>query len=331
MRSLLDADYPTLEVIVVDDGSRDGTVEALRAAFSLVQVERVPRSRLRTRRVSRAYASPLDARLLVLDKEPGGRADALNTGLRFARYPLVCPVDPHVALDRDALARMAREFQTIPGTIACGAGTRIAPGERLAARAPAVARTPAHVAALAHDGGIGSAARCSRAEPVAVFSREAVVAAGGYADVGRRRGSRAGAAPAPPLLDAGRTYRIAALPRPAASIAPGRGVREPARRARRGALGAPRHAAAASLRVARLRRAAGADALVARAPAARARRGRLRGRRRRARCRDPALELVELVLLASAPLGLSLAAALLEQPPGSVLAGPLPTLAQPAR
>jgi hypothetical protein len=179
VRALLDATYPTLEVIVVDDGSQDGTIETLRRAFSLVQVDRVPRTRLRTERVIGAYASPLDARLLVLAKEPAGRADALNTGLRFARYPLVCPIDPRVTLDRDALVLLARPFQTDSTTIACGASTRIAvtsasPLARLEALARSRAALIARVAATRFGGALlGRGA-------IGIFSREIVVAAGGY-------------------------------------------------------------------------------------------------------------------------------------------------------
>jgi cellulose synthase/poly-beta-1,6-N-acetylglucosamine synthase-like glycosyltransferase len=336
VRSLLDSAYPALEVIVVDDGSRDGTIDALREAFSLVPVERVPRSRLRTRRVARAYASPLDPRLLVLDKEAGGRADALNTGLRFARYPLVCPVDPHVTLDRDALARMARAFQTSTETIACGAGTRIAQaGRSPLARLYSFVRLRDSLLWRVAAGRLGGPLLARDA--VAVFSREAVVAAGGYAS----------ATPGEDLelvlrlhrhqLDAGRRYRITALARPAASCAAPAGLRASRRQARDASRA--RTAALAAHRGMLLRRRYGplgrlvlpALALwsLVRRPlvlvvtccvVARAALGAI----------DLGLLLVELVLVASAPLGLSLAAALLEQParpPSRPVAAAPPVLA----
>jgi cellulose synthase/poly-beta-1,6-N-acetylglucosamine synthase-like glycosyltransferase len=320
VRSLLESDYPALEVIVVDDGSADGAIEALREAFSLVTVERVPRSRLRTRRVLRAYASALDARLLVLDKELGGRADALNTGLRFARYPLVCPVDPHVTLDRDALARMARAFQTSPETIVCGAATRIAQaGRSPLARLQSLGRSRDSLLWRAAAGRLGG--QLFARDTVAVFSREAVVAAGGYAPSTPGEDLELVLRLHRHLLDAGRRYRIVALPRPAASCAVTAGLRaaaqqsHDARRARGAALAAHR-----GMFLRRRYGLLGCLVLPALALWSLVRRplvlvvgcsmvaGAALG------TVDPGLTIVELVLLASAPLGLSLAAALLEHP-----------------
>ncbi|MEO9175463.1 MAG: glycosyltransferase family 2 protein [Gaiellales bacterium] len=167
VHALLGAAYPTLEVIVVDDGSQDGTIEALRQAFSLVQVDRVPRTRLRAGRVTAAYASPLDARLLVLDKAAAGRADSLNTGLRFARYPLVCPIDPRLTLDRDALVLLAGPFQANPQTIVCAASTRTS-----------LARTATSLVARVAAARFGGPLLARGA--IAMLSREIVVSAGGF-------------------------------------------------------------------------------------------------------------------------------------------------------
>jgi cellulose synthase/poly-beta-1,6-N-acetylglucosamine synthase-like glycosyltransferase len=166
VRELLDAAYPTLEVIVVNDGSQDGTFDALRHAFSLVEVERVPRARIASRLVLGVYASPLDQRLLVLDKQAGGRGDSVNAGLRFARFPLFCPVDSSMRLDRDALVRMARTFQTHPETVACRASTRIAARGSLLASMQRVGRLRALL--LGRLGSIG------------MLRRDTVVDAGGY-------------------------------------------------------------------------------------------------------------------------------------------------------
>jgi cellulose synthase/poly-beta-1,6-N-acetylglucosamine synthase-like glycosyltransferase len=179
VRALLDAGYPTLEVVVVDDGTEKGTLDALRRAFSLVQVERVPRANLASRLVLGVYASPQDARLLVLEKEAGSRADAINAGLRFARYPLFCPVDAGVTIDCDALVRMARTFQTHPETIACGASMRIADGGSLLASVQRVGRLRALL--LSRTGASRLGTPFLGCGPFGVFRRDMVVDAGGYA------------------------------------------------------------------------------------------------------------------------------------------------------
>jgi cellulose synthase/poly-beta-1,6-N-acetylglucosamine synthase-like glycosyltransferase len=90
IRALLASRYREFQVMVVNDGSTDGTLAALMEAFGLVPVERVPRARLESAAVRAIYASSHDKRLLVIDKDNGGKADALNCGIRYAAFPLFC-------------------------------------------------------------------------------------------------------------------------------------------------------------------------------------------------------------------------------------------------
>jgi cellulose synthase/poly-beta-1,6-N-acetylglucosamine synthase-like glycosyltransferase len=107
IRNLLELDYPELEVIVINDGSRDRTLEELQDEFKLrpirmVYVQEVPSAEIRG-----VYRSEADPRLLVIDKEPGGsKADAVNAGLNAATSPYVCIVDSDSMLERDALLRI---------------------------------------------------------------------------------------------------------------------------------------------------------------------------------------------------------------------------------
>ncbi len=128
VRSLLATQFSQMEVIVVNDGSKDGTLERLKAAFNLVPVERTPRSGLPTAPVLEVFASPVDARVLVIDKRNGGKADALNAGINYAQYPLVSAIDADTMLDPGALARLVWEFQSHPDTVATGGIVRIANG-----------------------------------------------------------------------------------------------------------------------------------------------------------------------------------------------------------
>ena len=75
-RALLAADYDPLEVVIVDDGSDDGTTAALDAAFDLVELPVGDRMKIPTRTVVGYYVSRSDPRLRVLQKENGGRSDA---------------------------------------------------------------------------------------------------------------------------------------------------------------------------------------------------------------------------------------------------------------
>ena len=131
VRSLLASHYHELQVMVVNDGSTDSTLSALIEAFGLVEVDRVPRANLPSAPVHAVYASAHDDRLLVIDKDNGGKADSLNCGIRFAAYPLFCSIDSDTMLDPAALARLVWSFQAEPETVATGGIVRIVNGSLL--------------------------------------------------------------------------------------------------------------------------------------------------------------------------------------------------------
>ena len=107
VRNLLELDYPELEVIVVNDGSEDRTLEEMRDEFRLRLVRAVYIPEVKSALVRGLYRSDADARLLVVDKEAAGsKADAVNAGLNAANSPYVCVVDADSVLERDALLRI---------------------------------------------------------------------------------------------------------------------------------------------------------------------------------------------------------------------------------
>ena len=101
--TLLRQQYPEYEVIVVDDGSTDGTFERLDEAFALERQEVFFRRLFETRPLAGIYRSRRHPNLIVVRKLNGGKADALNCGLNFARYRYVLGVDGDTLYRSDAL------------------------------------------------------------------------------------------------------------------------------------------------------------------------------------------------------------------------------------
>ncbi len=134
VRNLLELDYPHLEVIVVNDGSQDRTFEELRDEFRLRLVRAVYVPEAKSAPVRGLYRSEVDARLLVVDKEPGGsKADAVNAGLNAATSPYVCVVDADSILERDALLRIMVPIMNDPKrVVAVGGIIRVLNGSEIA-------------------------------------------------------------------------------------------------------------------------------------------------------------------------------------------------------
>ena len=129
IRALMAIDYDDCEIVVVNDGSSDGTLALLQQTFELIPGPLAFVQPLSSRPVRGIYRSVTSDALVVVDKENGGcKADAANAGINAASGTLVLVMDADTLIDSDALNQAVLAFLEDPLTIAVGAYVTIANG-----------------------------------------------------------------------------------------------------------------------------------------------------------------------------------------------------------
>ncbi|MFN3932797.1 MAG: glycosyltransferase [Brevundimonas sp.] len=149
VRSLLSLHYPNFEVIVVNDGSTDETLQVLIDVFELRPLHRHYDLAIDHKPIRGVYGAAHQPRLIVVDKENGGKADALNAGINVSRAPIFCSMDADSLLEPDALLRAVQPFIEEPDrTVAVGGTIRIANGCRIEDGRVIEVRAPRNLLAL---------------------------------------------------------------------------------------------------------------------------------------------------------------------------------------
>jgi cellulose synthase/poly-beta-1,6-N-acetylglucosamine synthase-like glycosyltransferase len=227
VRSFLALHYPMHEVVVVNDGSSDGTLDVLLREFDLWESDQLIRKQLDTAEVLGVFASPSE-RLVVVDKLNGGKADALNAGICAARYPFVCCIDADIILEEDALLRVARPMVESSEVAAVGGIVRVANGCEVDRGRVVEVRTPRQAvpnfqiveylrAFLAARTG-WSALNCLLiiSGAFGMFRRQDIIASGGYAHDTVGEDMELVTRMHRTLKEAGRKYKITFVPDPVA-------------------------------------------------------------------------------------------------------------------
>ena len=125
VRSMSIVGYPRFEIVITNDGSSDDTLQALIDAFHLERVRIPYRPDIPTAEVRGIYRGHGSVDITVIDKENGGRADALNAGINAARYPYALCTDADVILDANCLVgAMRRVVEDRRRTVAVGGNIR---------------------------------------------------------------------------------------------------------------------------------------------------------------------------------------------------------------
>ncbi|WP_132051680.1 glycosyltransferase family 2 protein [Pseudocnuella soli] len=130
VRSLLSIHYNNFEVIIVNDGSKDDSLQKLIAEYDLEKKDYAFQQHIATKEVRGIYQSkdPVFRKLMVVDKANGGKADALNVGTNVARNKYIVCIDVDCILEQDAMLKLIKPFMDHSSgrVIATGGVVRIA-------------------------------------------------------------------------------------------------------------------------------------------------------------------------------------------------------------
>ncbi len=131
LRALVTLAYPNLEIVVVDDGSTDDTLEVMRRSLGLQPSAVLYEPRLEMKEILAVYRARTFPGLVVATKVNGGKADALNAAMSLATGDLVCAVDADTLIEVDALEKLIRPFLASESLAAAGATIRVANGSMI--------------------------------------------------------------------------------------------------------------------------------------------------------------------------------------------------------
>lgn len=129
IHSILSLRYPQIELIIVNDGSTDNTQRKIIEQFRMKEVQGTIWNHIPTKPIRHFYQSDIHPNVWLIEKENGGKADALNVGINASRYPYFCTIDADSILEENALLRVMNPIiKSNEEVIAAGGTIRIANG-----------------------------------------------------------------------------------------------------------------------------------------------------------------------------------------------------------
>lgn len=132
IQSLLSLRYKLYEIIIVDDGSTDQTVQVVRDTVQLHSITRPIQNKIPCSTILEVFENMgQTVSITLITKENGGKSDALNTGINAAKYPYFICMDADSVLQCDSLEMLVRPLLEDNRTIAVGGAVRPSNGMKM--------------------------------------------------------------------------------------------------------------------------------------------------------------------------------------------------------
>ncbi|NGX55641.1 MAG: Poly-beta-1,6-N-acetyl-D-glucosamine synthase, partial [Chlamydiae bacterium] len=128
IESLLHLTYRYKEIIIINDGSTDETLEVLKNFLDLVSIPQYFEPHLPTQRIRGVYQSEKYKEIFVIDKENGKKFDALNAGINACETQFFFTIDADTGIDGPSFEKIVRPIFSHPNLIALGATVRVLNG-----------------------------------------------------------------------------------------------------------------------------------------------------------------------------------------------------------
>lgn len=125
INSLLNLNYPSYEIIMINDGSKDQTVAKVISHFNLKKVSKPYRKLIPTNEALDIYEGNGKIKIILVDKVNGGKSDALNMGINVCSFPTFLCIDADSMLQSDALQKIVEPFLEDDQMVAVGGDVKI--------------------------------------------------------------------------------------------------------------------------------------------------------------------------------------------------------------